>query len=92
MVPVLLLLDHTEHESDFVIEMDIRAEISPCIKNRIKLDSVLYTDGSQIYAPMAKEENLIYKRVLLNNPARKIENGVFHIQILTLPAKKGGVL
>ena len=54
----------------------------PCIQNRIKSGSVLCTDGSQIYAPIAKEENLIHKRILLSYPARTIENGVFHIQTL----------
>lgn len=82
MVPVLLLLDRTEHEADFVLKRDNREEIYPCIQGRIKPGSVLCTDGSQIYAPIAEEENLVHKRILRSNPARTIENGLFHIQTL----------
>ncbi|WOT03993.1 IS1595 family transposase [Shewanella youngdeokensis] len=80
LVPVLLMLDRSEHEADFVLVSDCIAEVHPCMENRIKADSVLCTDGSQLYPNFAKNHKLFHKRILNENMARTLESGTFHIQ------------
>jgi transposase-like protein len=80
LVPVLLMLDRTEHEADFVLQSNTIQEVHPCMVNRIKPGSVLCTDGSQLYPPFAKAKGLCHKRILRDNPARTLDDGTFHIQ------------
>lgn len=80
-VPVLIALDRNEHEADFVLTADTKAQVHPCLKGLIRSD-VLCTDGSQLYPTFAKDEGLCHKRILSTNQVRTSENGVFHIQTL----------
>ncbi|KDM89635.1 IS1595 family transposase [Photobacterium galatheae] len=82
LIPVLVLLDRYEQEADFVLENNTIDEIHPCMHKRLTKGSVLCTDGSLVYLAIAKEEAVLHKRILSDNPARTIEDGTFHIQTL----------
>lgn len=82
LIPVLILLDRYEQEADFVLENNTIEEMHPCIHNRITKGAVLCTDGSQAYLAIAKEEDILHKRILSDNSKRTIEDGTFHIQTL----------
>lgn len=81
-IPVLIALDRNEHEADFVLAADTKAQVHPCLKGLIRPDAVLCTDGSQLYPQFAEEEGLCHKRILSINQARTTGDGAFHIQTL----------
>lgn len=82
LIPVLMLLDRYEREADFVLPTNSIAAALPCISGRIKPDSVLCSDGSDIYPSIAEKEQLLHRPVPLGTPGRTRGNGVFHIQTL----------
>ena len=82
LVPVLIALDRTGKEADFVLKNKGQKEIHPCLKGRVKKGAVLCSDGSHVYSTFAKKEGIYHKRIISTAPLRRLDDGAFHIQNL----------
>ena len=82
LIPVLIALDRAGKEADFVLKNKSQKEIYPCLAGRIKKGSVLCSDGNHAYTNFARKEGVYHKRIISSNPARRLDDGAFHIQNL----------
>ncbi len=93
LVPVLIVLDRSHEEADFVLDPLCKETVQASLQGRLTPGSVLCTDGSQLYREFAHNEPVIHKRVIALDHVRVVDE-VFHIQTLNqyVSALKGWMI
>ena len=79
--PVLIVRDRSGAVADFVFEHIEKEAIHECLKPLVNQETILCTDGSNIYRSFAKKEDIPHKRLIASSKIRVIDK-VFHIQNL----------
>ena len=59
--PVLVAVDRSFHEMDFVLENITGQEIKSKLSGHLSEDCVLCTDGQKSYNPLCEEQNILHK-------------------------------
>ena len=79
--PVLIVRDRSRAVADFVFEKIEKEAIHEYLKPLVSQETVLCTDGSNIYRSFAKKEDIPHKRLIASSKIRVIDK-IFHIQNL----------
>ena len=78
-IPVLIVKDRNNHVVDAILPHNNTNEISKILKPRITKDSILCSDGNNIYKSFARKEGITHKAVNVSKKIYTVDK-TFHIQ------------